>query len=98
MIASRFRFFTPSFLTLIAAGVLHADITLRYKTEIQLNPTLPAALIQQVMGRMEIPPESVTRLKGDKGISSHAGYTSLVDFTAKTITLLETSSKRYSSF
>ena len=90
MMACRFRAFASIFLLPLTLSVAHADVTLRYKMEFKTNPGLPA---QMPAGFM--PQETVLRLKNGKGFSAFMGYNSIVDFTTREITLLDTAGKRY---
>ncbi len=96
MTASRFRAVASAFPILLAIPVLHADVTVRYKTEVKMNPALPAQMAG-VMGGADalIPQEQILRLKGGKGFSTAAGYNSITDFTTQEITLLDTKTSRY---
>jgi hypothetical protein len=40
------------FLLLLAPLLLHADVTLRYKTEVKMNPTLPAPMTAAMGARI----------------------------------------------
>ncbi|MBZ5623509.1 MAG: hypothetical protein LAQ69_33025 [Acidobacteriia bacterium] len=97
MIARSLRAIASGFLMPLTLSVLHADVTLRYKTEVKINPALPAQMAADAMKRMDsaILQESVLRFKGGKGFSSRMGYDSITDFTTKEITLLDTAAKRY---
>ncbi len=90
MMTCRFRAFAFAFLLPLTLPVVRADVTLRYKMEVKANPGLPA---QRAVGTL--PQETVLRVKGGKGFSTFMGYTSIVDFAAKQITLLDTATKRY---
>ena len=95
MIASRFRIL--ALLTPLALAPLHADVTLRYKMEVKMNPTLPPALAAgAVQGMAALQQESVLRLKGGKGFSTYMGFESIIDFTTQEMTLLDPASKQYS--
>jgi hypothetical protein len=96
MIRCRFRAFASVFLIPLALPLLHADVTLRYKTEVKMNPTLPAQLTG-IMGGADaiIPQDRVLRLKNGKGFSTAAGYNSITDFTTQEITLLDATTSRY---
>ena len=85
----RFRTFASIFPLALTLSVAHADVTLRYKMEFKTNSALPAQ-IARVM-----PQETVLRLKGGKGFSSSMGFNSIIDFTTREITLLDTAGKRY---
>jgi hypothetical protein len=92
MIRCRFRAFAFVFLI----PLLHADVTLRYKTEIKMNPTLPAQMTGAMGGADAIiPQDRVLQLKNGKGFSTAAGYNSITDFTTQEITLLDATTSRY---
>jgi hypothetical protein len=94
MNACRFRAFASALLVPLTLSVVYADVTVRYKMEVKMNPALPAGMAAGVM--KALPQESVLRLKGGKGWSSAAlGYDSIVDFTTREITLLDAAGKRY---
>jgi hypothetical protein len=100
MAAGRFRVFASVFPILLAIPVLRADVTLRYKTEVTMNPNLPAQMAGAMAGAMKgpgsaAPRESVVRLKGGKGFYTAAGFNSIADFTTQEITLLDASTARY---
>ena len=97
MTACRSRAFASVSLALLTLSVLHADVTLRYKAEVKPNPTLPAQDVAVFMKGMDsaMTQESVLRLKSGKGFSTSMGFSSIVDFTTKEITLLDATGKRY---
>jgi hypothetical protein len=75
-----------------------ADVTLRYKSEIKMNPTVPAAMAQQAAaGIASLPKDTTLQWKGGKGFSSVNGMTSIYDFAKKEITLIDTEGKRYAT-
>jgi hypothetical protein len=82
------------------AGTLSADVTLRYKNEIKLNPSLPPQMAQQAMKGMgaALPAETVLQLKEGKGYSGAGGFRTIVDFTSQKMTLLDPENKRYGTF
>ncbi|HEV3332107.1 MAG TPA: hypothetical protein VG096_14055 [Bryobacteraceae bacterium] len=86
-------------LTLLAIPALDADVTLRYKTEIKLNPSLPAQVIEQAMKGMNtaVPKESLLQLKGGKGFSSAGVNSTICDFPKQELTLLDPEGKRYAT-
>ena len=90
MTACRLRVFASIILISLTLSVVRADVTLRYKMEVKANPGLPARM---TVGA--VPQESVLRLKGGKVFSSAMGFTSIVDFATKQITLLDAATKRY---
>jgi hypothetical protein len=74
----------------LTLSVVRADVTLRYKMEVKTNAALPARMAAGAMSQ-----ESLLRLKGGKGFSAAMGVDSIVDFTTKEITILDTATKRY---
>jgi hypothetical protein len=78
------------------AASMQADVTLRYKTEIKLNPSLPPQMTEQAMKSMgaALPPESVLQIREGKGASQFGKFRSIVDFTASQVQLLDPDQKR----
>ncbi len=75
-----------------------ADVTLRYKSDVKMNPTIPSAMAQQATAGMAgLPLDSTLQLKGGKGFSTFNGFTSIYDFTKQEITLLDSSGKQYAT-
>jgi hypothetical protein len=96
MIRCRFRAFACVFLIPLTLPALHADVTLRYKTEIKMNPTLPAQMTAAMGGADAIiPQDRVLQLKAGRGFSTAPGYNSITDFTTQEITLLDATTSRY---
>jgi hypothetical protein len=89
MTTCRFRALASIFPLALTLSVAHADVTIRYKMEIKTNSALPAQMARVM------PQETVLRLKGGKGFSTSMGFNSIIDFTTKEITLLDTAGKRY---
>lgn len=85
----RFRAFASIFPLALTLSVAHADVTLRYKMETKTNSALPAQMARVM------PQGTLLRLKGGKGFSTSMGFNSIIDFTTKEITLLDTAGKRY---
>jgi TonB family protein len=82
---------------LLPLFVLRADVTLRYKVEVKMNPTPPAqmtAASTQGLGSA-VPREMVLRFRGGKGFYESTGLIRITDFTTKEITCLDTAGKRY---
>lgn len=96
---SRFFGFALASLTLLAIPVLNADVTLRYKMEVKMNPTLPPQLVEQATKGMSaaMPHESSLQFKNGKGFSSSGANASICDFTKQEITLLDKDGKRYAT-
>ncbi len=96
MIARRFRAFAYTFLFSLTFPALHADVTLRYKTESKMNPGLPAMISGPMLGSdFAKPQETALRLKGGKGFSTAAAYNSITDFTTQEVTLLDAPNAHY---
>src|SRR5215831_6587459 len=93
---SRYVLASPT--PLLPMALLNADVTLKYKSEVKWNPTLPP-MFQQATQRMNrvLPPESLMQLKGGKGLSSAMGITFIVDFTKQEITLMDKEGKQYAT-
>ena len=86
----RFRTLAFAILLPLTLSTMRGDVTLRYKMEVKPNPGLPARMAAGAMSQ-----ESALRLKGGKGFSSSLGFNSIVDFAAKEVTILDTTTKRY---
>ena len=78
---------------------LCADVTLRYKTEMKLNPSLPPQMAQQMTKGVEtsLPPETTMQFKEGKGYSAAGPFHSICDFTNQRITLLDSEQQRYAT-
>lgn len=78
---------------------LQADVTLRFKTEVKLNPGLPEQIVgpaSKVMAA-SMPPESSLRFRNGKGFTDAGIYTSICDFAKQMVTLLDGKGKRYAT-
>jgi hypothetical protein len=86
----------PLFLAVFTA---QADVTLRYKSQIQVNPSLPPELSQQMSKGLSgmLAPETALTVRGDKGFSSLSGVRCVVDFKTQQITVMDPVRKRYST-
>jgi hypothetical protein len=84
---------------LLALSPLCADVTLRYKSEVKLNSSLPPEMAAQAMKGMGevLPSDTVLQLKEGKGYSSVQGLTSISDFMKQMITFVDASGKRYAT-
>lgn len=90
-----YRTRVPAWLLLAPVTLLtmYADVTVRYKTEFQMNPALPASMTGAMAAN--VPKDSVLRFKDGKGYSASSGMDSITDFTTKEITLIDGAGKRY---
>ena len=97
MIARRFHSLAFVFLMPFTLSVLPADVTLRYKMDLKMNPALPAAMVEAAMKGMDsaVSQEHVLRFKDGRGFSTSMGYASITDFTTKEITILDAAGMRY---
>ena len=84
---------------LSAAPVLHADVTIRYKTDFKLGSFVPPAAQQQLSGQKSpfLPRDIVMQIKGDKGYSTAGLTASLLDFTKQQITLMDSANKLFAT-
>lgn len=83
---------------LCAAPVLHADVTIRYKTDFKLGSFVPPAAQQQLSNqKLPFPPVIVMQIKGDKGYSNAGLAASLLDFTKQQITLMDSAHKLFAT-
>ena len=84
-------------LVLLAIPALYADVTLRYKTEVKLNPALPNAAAGMKAMDSAMPAETLSQFKNGRGFTSQGGMTSIYDFSKQEITLLDREGKRYAT-
>jgi hypothetical protein len=84
---------------LLSCSALFADVTLRYKTEIKMNPTLSPQLAEMATKGMGgfVPSESSLLFKGGKTYSSQGAITSIADFNKQEIVLVDSAGRRYST-
>jgi hypothetical protein len=80
-------------------ALLHADVTLRYKTDLKMNPNLPPMIAQQATQGMTgaLPTDISMQLKAGKGYTSAGTTVSIVDFTKKEVTLLDKDGKKFAT-
>lgn len=84
-------------LALLAIPELYADVTLRYKAEVKLNPSLPNAAAGMKAMDTAMPAETLLQFKNGKGFTSQGAMTSIYDFSKGEITLLDREGKRYAT-
>jgi hypothetical protein len=91
------RRLTPLLLLPFTVSVLSADVTLRYKTEMTMNMSLPGGASKAAQGAMNAAlPHDVTLLEKDgKTFSSFNTFNAITDFNTKQTVLLDTAGKRY---
>jgi hypothetical protein len=73
-------------LLLIAPLFLQADTTIRYKTEVNSLTAIPA-----------VPAGSLIYMKGNRGVTTSGGMTTIADFAKQEITLIDTVRKKYAT-
>jgi hypothetical protein len=76
------------------APSMRADATLRYHTDIQTAPLIPAAALDQALGGMR---DMVIRIKGNKAGSSLGNLTSIMNLTTQELALVDASNKRFAA-
>ena len=74
------------------APAMRADATLRYHTEIQTTPLIPAGTLDQTLASMR---DMVVQIKGNKAYSSQGKLTSIVDLTTQEMILVDVANKRF---
>jgi hypothetical protein len=90
------RILTGPLLILVVAGVLCADVTVRYSMSTIPGEALPAAAAQQLSEQMKgFAGATTLQIKGNKARSTGMGGTSITDFDKGVITLLDESGKRF---
>lgn len=90
------RSFLVQVLALLLCSLLRADISAHYKMEMTTNPALSALAAGAMQGMQAvIPQETGFRLKNGKGVSSANGFTLIVDYSTKEMTIIDTASLRY---
>jgi hypothetical protein len=83
-------------LALLTCSALRADVTARYKTEITTNPALSALSAGATQGiQAALPQETGFRLKNGKAVSSMYGFTTILDYSSKEMTIVDASMMRY---
>lgn len=86
-------------LALLAPQAVWADLTVRYKLDVQFGAAIPAAAAdtvrQQLMG--SLPSEMLMLAKGDKCVSAFGSISSIIDAGKGEITLLNPGSKQFAT-
>jgi hypothetical protein len=82
------------FLLAFLAPSTRADATIRYHTDIQTTPLIPAAALDQTLGAMQ---DTVVRIKGNKAYSSQGKLTSIMDLTTQDVILVDVPNKRFAT-
>jgi hypothetical protein len=95
----RFPYIGLICLTLAALPALRADVTLRYKSEVEMNPNLPAQILQSMMKAMDasLPKSQTMQLKQGRLVSETGTVKSITDFSKHEITFMDTAGKRYAT-
>jgi hypothetical protein len=83
-------------LTALTGATMFADVTLRYKTEVKMNPALPAQMTEQASKAMgaALPTDTGYQWKDGKGLASFGKLRSIVDVPKGQITLIDPEQKR----
>ena len=86
-------------LALLAPQAIWADLTIRYKLDVQFGPAIPPAAAetakQQVMGAF--PAEMAMRVKGNRCSTSFGPLSSIIDVAKSEITLLNPGTKQFAT-
>jgi hypothetical protein len=81
---------------LSAAPILHADVTLRYKSDVQLAPFLPAETLEQfnksIKSGMAANSQTI-RMKNGKALSTTGPFSCIVDFEKHELTFIDSENK-----
>jgi len=89
-----FRFVGLALLLASLAPLTRADATIRYHTDIQTTPLIPAGTLDQTLGAMQ---DMAVRVKGNKAYSSLGKLTSIVDLTTQEMILVDGANKRFAT-
>src|SRR5215471_14208146 len=82
---------------LCAGPMLRADVTISYKSDVQLAPFLPPEMLDQFNKAMKsgMSAKSQTiRMKGGKAASKTGHFSSIVDFDKQEVTMIDGENKR----
>ena len=84
---------------LLVSPALHADVTIRYQTDLKFGALVPPQVAQQALSNQKtaFPMETQIHIKGDKGYSNASMTASLIDFAKQEITLMNPANKHYST-
>ena len=87
------------FCILLIPSFLGADVTLRYKTEIKPNPSLPPMLTQALgaMRSVMAPTESVLQRKGTRSYGNSGIFGQIADSSKNEVTVLDSVGKRFAT-
>jgi hypothetical protein len=93
------QMFVAIALTLFAPPALRADVTLRYKMEVKVNPDLPDQFAEQMKKGLADAMSSGPTLQfsNGKGVSTFFAYSTINDFTRQMVTVLDLKGKRYAT-
>ena len=80
----------------LVCAPVSADVTLRYKTELKMNPALPQQMTEQAMKSMAtaMPGDTAYQWKDGKGISAIGKVKTIVDVAKGQLTLIDPENKR----
>ena len=76
------------------APFLRADATVRYHTDIQTTPLLPAAALDQALGGMR---DMVIQIKGNRAYTSQGPITAIANLVTQDLTLIDRANKRFAT-
>jgi hypothetical protein len=81
-------------LALCSAALLHADATIRYKTDVKAMPALQP-LIENMMKTQGTGSEVSVRMKGSKAYTSSRNFVQIFDFDKQEVTVIDQGRKTY---
>jgi hypothetical protein len=85
-------------LIVVSAGMLCADVTVRYSMTTAPGEALPASAMQQLTRQMKgLSGATTLQIKGNKARATGMGGTSITDFDKDVITLLDEENKRFAT-
>jgi TonB family protein len=95
----RLRILLPALLVGLSAGpAARADLTFWYKLTLKAGEGMPNEASAAVLHAMKaIPPETVTRIRGDMSRSEAMGRVTLMDYARRQVTVLDPREKRFAT-
>jgi len=87
-----------SALAALVAASLSADVTIRYQTQVKMNPALPPQVAAQALKGFNtaMPPETLMQFKEGKGAANLGGIRTITDLVKKQVTMIDPDHKQFS--
>jgi hypothetical protein len=91
--------YAPVVSLVLSPALVLADATLRYQTEVKINPDLPPQLAQTVAkgSAASVPEQSSMQFRNGKEFYATGKQDSITDFRKKEITVIDRETKRYAT-